>query len=156
MSKALLFNSRAEMLAHASKLAKSFGLCQMFDYNRTFTATASSSNTEEIPIGAGSSFQILGYNIEYNKSADGTEGVSLKFSQEYGNRVWSNGFLPIKSIAVPGVRDPSVPLPRFGYRQFQGYAPANDKIKIDWNNTLAEDIEVSITVIGFLLMTGEA
>jgi hypothetical protein len=126
-------------------------LCQAFDFEREFSVPANTTQTFEIPIGNEGDLEILGYNIEYDKASDDKEKLYLQFSQERGNRKWSNDRLPIRNIATPGVRDLTNPPARYGFRQFMGWAPANDKIKIEAVNTsTTEALRVCVTLHGIL------
>jgi hypothetical protein len=128
-------------------------VCQTFEYPRSFTALANSKTTVEIPFGNSADTEILGYNIEYDAAPDGLEYLYLQFTQEMGNRKWSSDFVSIRNIATPGVRGTStIAAPaRYGYRQFFGWAQANDKLKIECqNNHPTANLRVEFSLHGVL------
>lgn len=150
----MLISEIKKLKIFRSELTESARIQPQFDFTRRMIATASTTTTFQIPVPAGYDFESLGYNIDYAHPVAGlTEHLFIKFSQEQGNRKWSNDFLPIKSIATPGVRGPLVtaPVARYGFRAFHAYMPQNDKIIIEILNTAAEDLEVNVTFIGNLL-----
>lgn len=145
--------SKDQVLTHAAQLKQQSILTQTFSYVRRFVAKKGGRpETFEIPIGSGADFQGLGYNIEYAKASDDAEHLWVKFSQEVGNRKWSNDYEPLNSIATPGVRNQANPPSRYGYRVFPFFAKENDKIKIEAiNNSADDDLEIVVTMIGVLL-----
>lgn len=143
----------SESVAYRARLQKQFDLCQFFEFTSRWTATKAATGRQEIIIGNEADFQVLGYNIEFGLgTSSAIDVVSLQLSQDRGNRQWSNDKIPIYSIATPGPRVVAAPPSRYGFRFFPGFAPANDKIKIDWENSdTTTDVEVIFTLSGFLL-----
>lgn len=126
---------------------------KQYDFTRRFTATAGKTGTAEINMPSEGDFQILGYNIEYDAQANGAETILLKFHQQDGGKNWSNDYVPIRSIATPGVRQSSASVPgiRYGYREFTAFVRKNDKIAIDFDNTLGlNDSQVFVTFTGYI------
>ncbi len=126
---------------------------QAFEYPLKLVCTKGSSGKSTIPIGASAHFQMFGYNISYTPGTDGAlDKVSLQFGQNTKNRKWSTGKVNIHNIAVPGIRNATNPVSRYGFRSFPGLIPANDTVTVEWTNTdVTTDIEVDITLVGLQL-----
>jgi hypothetical protein len=145
--------TKSEAQAYAKRQQQRFDLCQFFDYTRKVTCAFNSSGTAEIQISNAADFECFGYNIEFTAGTSGAIDVlSVKMRQARGNRQWSNDFVPVASIATPGVRNVTTPVPRFGYRYFPGFLPAKDVLSIDWQNSdTALAVEMEITMCGLLI-----
>ena len=115
------------------------------DFTRTFTATHNQAGTAQLSLGD-KNVTILGYNIQYQMPPDGTEPLWIRFSEQDGQRSWSNNLVPIRSISTPGAIVAGAPGIRYGERPWNRTTRPNEKIAIDWRNTHATaDLEITVT-----------
>lgn len=123
--------------------------CRQYDFTRRFIAVAGQSNSVEIPMPSEGDFEVLGYNIEYTQVPEESETVFLRFYQQDSSRSWSNDLIPIRSISTPGARIIGQPGVRYGFRNFTAFIRKNDKLTIDYDNTVGiSDVEVFVTFTG--------
>lgn len=148
-----MIKNLAQLKIFQKDLQEKARIAPAFDFCRRIEAPFGQS-THEIPIPAGYDFEMLGYNIDYEQDPAGGEVLSIRLSQSQGGRKWSNDFIPVKSIATPGVHGVGVaPIPRYGFRAFHAYLPQNDKIIIEIENTSpgASTIDINFVFTGNLL-----
>lgn len=145
-----LILTQTEAQAMRANLDTTQKYCRQYDFTRRFIARADTQDSISIPMPSEGDFQALGYNIEYDLQADGTESLFLRFSQSDGGKSWSNDLLPIRSIATPGARIAGQAGVRYAFRNFQQYINKNDSLKIEYKNEAAEDLEVLVTFTGFI------